>query len=78
MVAWLRPWPSESRGPPSPDYFSPCLRLRSSMALPPPPSLRGAVSLRPSQRVAQPREGERREGGTGRGQVIQGQVEEDD
>lgn len=55
--------PSESRGPPSPDYFSPCLRLHGLAVLPPSPSPRAPVSLRPSPGVAQPRGEEGR--GTG-------------
>lgn len=60
--------PSERPGPPSPDYFSPCLRLHGSAALPPSPSPRAPVSLRPSPGLAQPK------GGGGGEQVTQGQV----
>lgn len=64
--------PQRAAVQPSPDYFSPCLRRRRFVALPPSPSLPGPVSLGPSPRVAQPRgrressgrrAGERRLGG---------------
>ena len=70
--------PSESRSLPSPDYLSPCLRLRPIVAAPPSPSLRGPVSLRPPQRVTQPRERERERERERVGQVIQGQVRKGD
>lgn len=64
MAAAARP--SESGGPASPDYISPCLHLHSSEAPPPSPSLPTPVSLCPSQAATLPGEDQRgsgREGG---------------